>query len=113
MSGQRLAITFLACAVVNAPAFAQTPAATTPTATTPGAISGEPASGETWLAVSVNQQPAGDVALFIRQPNGHLLATAEKLKSWRLRVPAKPALTQNGDQYFALDSLPGLTYRID
>jgi len=49
----------LLCALaflIGLPAFAQTPA--------------EPSSGETWLAVSINDQPAGDVALFIRQANG-------------------------------------------
>jgi len=95
----RFAITLLAATLVSAPAFAQIPA--------------EPSAGETWLAVSINEQPAGDVALFIRQPNGHLLTTAEKLKGWRLRVPAEPALTRNGEQYFELDALPGISYRID
>src|SRR5512139_3097086 len=109
MWAQRLAITLLAAAIVSALAptlaLAQTPAPSqTPTDNT---------SGEIWLAVSINEQPAGDVALFIRQADGKLLATAEKLRSWRMRVPAEAALTQNGEQYFALDALRGLSYRID
>lgn len=92
-----VAITLLACA--SAPALSETPAEST--------------SGEAWLAVSINAQPAGDVALFIRQPDGHLLATAANLRSWRLQVPSKPAEVRNGEPYFALDALPGLSYQID
>jgi outer membrane usher protein len=99
MWAQRFAITLLAMSIVSAPAFAQTAA--------------QPSAGETWLAVSINGQPAGDVALFVREADGHLFTTAEKLRSWRLRVPAESTLTQNGEQYFALDALPGLSYQID
>src|SRR5690349_16086956 len=94
-----VAITLLACAIASAPALSETPT--------------ESSSGEAWLAVSINAQPAGDVALFIRQPDGHLLATAENLRSWRLQVPSAPAEIRNGEPYFALDALPGLSYQID
>jgi len=68
---------------------------------------------ETWLAVSLNGQQSDDVALFLRTPTGHILAPAAQVKAWRLRAPPQTAMTYKGEQYIALDALPGLSYSID
>ena len=68
---------------------------------------------EMWLAVDLNGQQSGEVALFLRQPGGRLLAPAAQLKIWRLRAPADAAVSYHGERYIPLDALTGLSYRID
>lgn len=68
---------------------------------------------ETWLAVSVNAQPADDVVLFMRDTSGRVLAAGASLRHWRVRLPPQPTLTRQGESYFALDAMPGLSYRVD
>jgi outer membrane usher protein len=68
---------------------------------------------EMWLAVDLNGQQSGEVALFLRPPGGRLLAPAAQLKIWRLRAPADAAVSYHGERYIPLDALTGLSYRID
>ena len=44
---------------------------------------------EVWLAVDLNGQQSGEVALFLRRPDGRVLAPVAQLKVWRLRAPAR------------------------
>jgi outer membrane usher protein len=82
-----------------------------------GAIAAPPAKplapAECWLAVRLNGEDFQDAALFLRLPDGHLLAPASQLRSWRLRAPAHAAVSYQGEQYAALDALPGLSYQVD
>ena len=68
---------------------------------------------EMWLGVSLNGQTSDDVALFLRTSKAGLLAPANRLKAWRLRVPARSTVTYHGQDYIPLDQLPGLKYSID
>ncbi len=44
---------------------------------------------------------------------GRLLAGAEDLRRWRMRLPDTNPLTLYGEDFYALDALEGLTYRLD
>jgi outer membrane usher protein len=70
-------------------------------------------AGATWLEVSVNGQKAEQVALFLREPDGRLLAPAAQLSNWRLRASTRAAVDYQGEQYIPLDGLPGLSYHLD
>jgi outer membrane usher protein len=95
----RLAIVALVCATMSARAQAADAA---------------PDSAEaTWLEVSVNGQKAEEVALFLRAPDGRLLAPATQLSNWRLRAPTRAAVAYQGEQYVPLDGLAGLSYHVD
>ena len=64
-----------------------------------------------WLAVSVNrQEPA--VTLLLRV-NQRLLARRTDLERWRLTLPQIDPLLHNGEAYYVLDSLPGITTELD
>jgi len=67
----------------------------------------------TWLEVCVNGQKAGQVALFLRDKDGRLLAPAAQLSNWRLRAPTRAAVSYQGEQYIPLDGLTGLSYHVD
>ena len=66
-----------------------------------------------WLGVSLNGEQSDEVALFLRNAAGRVLAPAKQLQSWRLQATGRAAVTYDGDKYVPLDSLPGLTYSID
>ena len=68
---------------------------------------------EVWLAVDLNGQQSGEVALFLRRPDGRVLAPTAQLKAWRLREPAQAPMTSRGEQYVSLDALDGLSYNVD
>ena len=68
---------------------------------------------EVWLGVDLNGQQSGEVALFLRRPDGRVLAPAAQLKAWRLQAPVQAAVTSRGEQYIPLDALDGLSYHID
>jgi outer membrane usher protein len=68
---------------------------------------------EVWLGVSLNDQSSGDVSLFLREPDGRLLAPASLLKSLRLRLPAEAGVEHSGQRYVLLDDFSGLTYSVD
>lgn len=66
-----------------------------------------------WLGVSLNGQQSDDVALFLRNPAGRVLAPAAQLQTWRLQAPGQSVVTYDGGKYVPLDAFPGLTYSID
>ncbi|MDB6160182.1 MAG: usher protein [Gammaproteobacteria bacterium] len=94
----RLAIVAVACATMSARAQA---------------TAAPDSAEETWLEVSVNGQKAEQVALFLREPHGRLLAPAAQLSNWRLRAPTRAAVDYQGEQYVPLDGLAGLSYQLD
>lgn len=72
------------------------------------------AADEVFLALRINrQEPAETVLLLRRRSDGRLLARGEDLQRWRLRVPSAAALRRGGEDWYSLDALPGLTYRVD
>src|SRR6185312_17038807 len=102
-------VTADASAATN-PGAASAAAVTSPGSASPGAAPGLDAAAATWLEVSVNGQKAEQVALFLREPDGRLLAPAAQLSNWRLRVPTRAAVAYQGEQYVPLDELAGLSY---
>ena len=60
-----------------------------------------------YLSVSVNGSPAGDPMMLLVLDNWTVYAPADALRSWRLK-PWRPALRQDGVDYYALKGVPGL-----
>ncbi len=71
------------------------------------------AEDEVWLAVLINQQQPADTVLLLKRSDGGLLAGAKDLRRWRLRLPDVAPLAHDGDVYYPLDALAGLSYRLD
>ena len=69
------------------------------------------AADEVLLDVSINQQRK-DTVLLLRS-EGRVFAGAEDLRRWRMRLPETNPLTLYGEDFYALDALEGLTYRLD
>ena len=69
------------------------------------------AADEILLDVFINQQRKDTVVLLRR--DGRLFAGAEDLRRWRVRLPETNPLNHYGDDFYALDALEGLTYRLD
>ena len=66
---------------------------------------------EVFLAVLINQQPQGVV--FLLRSDDRLYAGSKDLRRWRLRLPDTTPLTLDGEDFYALDALAGLSYRFD
>jgi outer membrane usher protein len=96
----RLAVVAIVCATMSTRSMA-TPAAP------------DSSAEETWLEVSLNGQKSEEVALFLREPDGRLLAPETQMSNWRLRPPARDAVAYRGEQYIPLDTLAGLSYHVD
>jgi len=71
------------------------------------------ASEEMWLAVSVNGQTSDGVALVLGEPRGRVWVSSTDLMSWHLPVPQARARSREGASYYPLDSLTGLSWRVD
>jgi len=69
------------------------------------------AADEVLLDVLINQQRKDTVVLL--RSDGRLFAGAEDLRRWRVRLPETDPITLYGDDFYALDALAGLTYRLD
>ena len=69
------------------------------------------AADEVLLDVFINQQRKDTVVLL--RSDGRLFAGAEDLRRWRVRLPETDPITLYGDDFYALDALAGLTYRLD
>ena len=69
------------------------------------------AADEILLDVFINQQRKDTVVLL--RSDGRLFAGAEDLRRWRVRLPEANPLTHYGEDFYALDALEGLTYRLD
>ena len=66
---------------------------------------------EVFLAVLINQQPQGVV--FLLRSDDRLFAGSNDLRRWRLHLPDTAPLTRDGEDFYALDALAGLSYRFD
>jgi len=66
---------------------------------------------EVLLEVSINQIRK-DTFLLLRS-SGYLYAGAQDLRRWRVRLPNTTPLTFDGEDFYALDALEGVTYRLD
>ena len=69
------------------------------------------ATEEFFLDVFINDQRK-DTILLLRN-EGRLFAGAKDLRRWRLHLPNTNPLTFYGEDFYALDSLHGLTFKID
>lgn len=103
-----------------------TPAAITPTAktaaeTSPGAsstgsekeITPQGAMEEMWLAVKINTEDSARNALILKRADGRLLVSKADLDLWRLRLPETAATVYEGEDYYPMDTLRGLSYELD
>jgi outer membrane usher protein len=66
---------------------------------------------EVFLAVVINQQQQGVV--FLLRSDDRLFAGAQDLRRWRLHLPDTPPLNHDGEDFYALDALAGLSYEFD
>ena len=66
---------------------------------------------EVFLDVFINDQRK-DTVLLLRN-EGRFFAGAKDLQLWRLRLPDINPLTFYGDDFYALDALRGLTFKLD
>ena len=69
------------------------------------------AAEEVFLEVFINDLRK-DTVLLLRNED-RLFAGAQDLQRWRLRLPNTNPLTFYGEDFYALDALLGLTYRLD
>jgi outer membrane usher protein len=65
------------------------------------------------VAVSVNGKSVSPFADVLRTADGRFLVTPEVLHDARLVPPSASAVTQDGQQFFPLESMPGTRYRFD
>ena len=81
---------------------------------TPSASLAEGASlteEEVFLDVFINEQHKGTVVLL--RSEDRLFVGAQDLRLWRLGLPNTNPLTFYGEEFYALDALLGLTYKLD
>jgi len=68
---------------------------------------------EAWLAIRINGVAVGAPARLARLGDGRFFASAADLARWRIRLPALPPISVKGKDYFPLDAVAGLSYRVD
>lgn len=69
------------------------------------------AAEEVFLEVFINEQPKG--VTFLLRSNDSMFVGPKDLRNWRLRLPDTTPLTLYSEDFYALDALPGLTYKFD
>lgn len=67
---------------------------------------------EMLLSVQLNGVDTGDTALLLLAADGGSLVRAADLQRWRLNLPASTALMHDGEAFYRLDDLPGLSYQV-
>ncbi|MGZ8188679.1 MAG: fimbria/pilus outer membrane usher protein [Methylosarcina sp.] len=74
----------------------------------------QPDSGlqELLLAIHINRENLQETMVLLKI-NGKLLASVIDLKRWRIPLPPQPPFSYQGRDYYALHSLPGISYTID
>lgn len=68
---------------------------------------------ELWLSAQLNQLPQAQTLLFLRQTDGRLLIAKQDWQQWRLKLPTSAAYRHNEEDYYYLDQLQGLSYRVN
>lgn len=67
---------------------------------------------ELLLAVYINQENLQETVVLLKT-QGNLLASAADLARWRLPLPPQPTLSYQNQDYYDLQSLAGISYKID
>lgn len=67
---------------------------------------------ETLLSVSVNGEPAEEVAM-LRRAENEFYVTAEVLATWRFEHRRLPAVTHAGEQHYLLNAISGVKLELD
>lgn len=70
-----------------------------------------PAVAEVFLVVVINQQEQG--VAFLLRSDDRLFAGAQDLRRWRLHLPDTPPLNRDSEDFYALDTLAGLSYELN
>ena len=83
------------------------------TLTPPAALAEDTALAvdEVFLVVVINQQEQG--VAFLLRSDDRLFAGAQDLRRWRLRLPNTAPLNRDGEDFYALDTLAGLSYEFN
>lgn len=71
---------------------------------------------ELLLEVHLNQQPWHETDMLLgfgTTPDKNLYAKGTDLERWHLRLPAVQPYLYQGDKFYPLDAIPGLTYHVD
>ncbi len=68
---------------------------------------------ENYYGVFVNGYDTKDIALFVQDKQGNLWVSAEDIKSWHMELPKTAPMMYQGKPYYAVNKLPGLTYRVN
>jgi outer membrane usher protein len=105
----------LPAGIVTSP---QTSATAAPTAQAQSTSQAIPAVApiELLLEVHINELPVQETALLLgigTVPNKGLYAKDSDLARWRLRLPSTQPRLFQGENFYALDELSGLSYRVD
>ena len=70
-----------------------------------------PTVDEVFLVVVINQQEQG--VTFLLRSDDRLFAGGQDLRRWRLHLPNTTPLNRDGEDFYALDTLAGLTYEFN
>src|SRR5437667_107700 len=65
------------------------------------------------LVVDFNRQGLNDTALFVKDRLTALYVSLTDLKRWRLRIPAVPLISVQGEAYVPLAALPGVVAKLN
>ena len=65
------------------------------------------------LEVRLNGQPQGEAALFARDADGVIYASRASLEAWRMRQFSSRTVVLDGETYYALGGVNGLTATVD
>lgn len=65
------------------------------------------------MALQINGAGAMEPVLLLTLADGRLLVRADDLAPWGVRAPVAGVVMREGETYYALDAIPGLSYRID
>jgi outer membrane usher protein len=66
---------------------------------------------EVFLVVVINQQEQG--VAFLLRSDDRLFAGGQDLRRWRLHLPNTTPLNRDGEDFYALDTLAGLSYEFN
>lgn len=68
---------------------------------------------ELWFSAQLNQLSSTQTLVFLRQKDGRLLISKSDWQQWRLKLPTVAAYKYEAEEYYYLDQIQGLTYRVN
>jgi outer membrane usher protein len=68
---------------------------------------------ESLLAIEINQLKVSDGAMVLKEPDGSLWLRAQDMSSWRIRLPPAGGETFDGQTYFRIGDLAGVSFTLD